>query len=138
MSRPSARLRLGLAWIALMIPAPSRAVDAPAEGEPGIGAHLDELVGLYRHLHSHPELSFQEEETARRVAEELRKAGAEVTTGVGKQGVVGVLRNGDGPTVLVRSDLDALPVVEETGLEYASKVKVKDPEGKEIGVMHAC
>ena len=63
-----------------------------------------------QHLHSHPELSFQEVETARRIAEELRKAGAEVTTGVGKHGVVGVLKNGPGPTVLVRTDLDALPV----------------------------
>lgn len=68
------------------------------------------LFDLYKHLHTHPELSFQEEKTAARVAEELRTAGFEVTTGVGKYGVVGVLRNGSGPTVLVRTDMDALPV----------------------------
>lgn len=100
--------------------------------------HRDALVGLYTHLHSHPELSFQEVKTAERVAEELRKVGAEVTTGVGKLGVVGVLKNGSGPTVLVRTDLDALPVTEETGLPYASHAKAIDPNGKEVGVMHAC
>jgi amidohydrolase len=127
--------RLGvccLTAIALLIPVSTRA-DEPAGVE-----HLDELTALYRHLHSHPELSFQEEDTARRVADELRKVGAEVTTGVGKLGVVGVLRDGPGPTVLVRTDLDALPVVEQTGLPYASKVTVADRAGKQVGVMHAC
>jgi amidohydrolase len=126
------RLAVSLAAIALLIPAPTRA-DEPTSAE-----HLDELVTLYRHLHSHPELSFQEENTARRIADELKPTGAEVTTGVGKHGVVGVLRNGPGPTVLVRSDLDALPVVEQTGLPYASKVTAADRTGKEVGVMHAC
>jgi len=96
------------------------------------------LVALYEHLHANPELSRQEEKTAARVAEELRRAGYEVTTGVGKHGVVGVLRNGSGPTVLVRSDLDALPVKEQTGLPYASRVMVKDSSGVEVPVMHAC
>jgi hippurate hydrolase len=133
-----------LTVFALTIAAPALAQD-PArdrsrsqESEPGIGAHLTELVALYRHLHSHPELSFREEETARRIAEELKKTGADVTTGVGKLGVVGVLKNGSGATVLVRTDLDALPVVEETGLRYASKVKTTDSTGREVGVMHAC
>jgi hippurate hydrolase len=108
------------------------------ESEPGINEHLDELVALYHHLHSHPELSFREEATARRIAEELRKTGADVATGVGRLGVVGVLKNGPGATVLVRTDLDALPVVEETGLPYASKVKTTDSTGREVGVMHAC
>jgi hippurate hydrolase len=145
---PRPRFRAGLCpWLAaflplLVNPAPARSQDvkssASRQDVPGIGEHLDELVSLYRHLHSHPELSFREEETARRIAEELRKTGAEVTTGVGKLGVVGVLRNGPGPTVLVRTDLDALPVVEETGLPYASKVRVADAAGKEVGVMHAC
>ena len=80
----------------------------------------------------------QEVETSQRMAEELRKAGADVTTGVGKLGVVGVLKNGEGPVVLVRTDMDALPVVEETGLPYASKVKTRDKAGREVGVMHAC
>ncbi len=86
-----------------------------AADDPWIAAHIDELDALYKHLHTHPELSFQEHETARRIAAELEKAGAEVTTGVGKLGVVGVLKNGPGPVVLVRTDMDALPVTEETG-----------------------
>ncbi len=96
------------------------------------------LRSFYEYCHSHPELSFYEFETARRVAEELRKAGLEVTEKVGGTGVVGVLRNGEGPTVLIRTDLDALPIEEETGLPYASTVKAKDPNGKEVSVMHAC
>ena len=100
--------------------------------------NLKELTALYTHLHTNPELSFREEATAKRIAEELRNAGLEVTTGVGKLGVVGTLKNGAGPTVLVRSDMDALPVKEETELPYASKATVTDPEGKTVGVMHAC
>ncbi len=96
------------------------------------------LLELYKHLHAHPELSFQEVQSAARVAEELRQAGCEVTTGVGKVGVVGVLRNGVGPTVLIRADMDALPVKEQTGLPYASTVMAKDAQGKEVPVMHAC
>src|SRR4051812_39822622 len=84
-----------------------------AEGrDPWTDAHLPEFEALYRQLHAHPELSDQEVATARRIAEEFRKAGAEVTTGVGRLGVVGVLRNGPGPTALLRTELDALPVVE--------------------------
>jgi hippurate hydrolase len=112
--------------------------DEPLSSDPWIRANLDDLVGLYKHLHSHPELSFREVETSRRIAEELKKAGAEVTTGVGKFGVVGLLKNGRGPTILVRSDLDALPVKEETGLPYASREVVTDAAGKSVGVMHAC
>jgi amidohydrolase len=96
------------------------------------------LFELYKHLHSHPELSFHETQSAARVAEELRQAGCEVTTGVGTNGVVGVLRNGDGPTVLLRADMDALPVKEQTGLPYASTVTAKDAQGIEVPVMHAC
>jgi len=106
--------------------------------DPWIAAHLDELVVLYTHLHTHPELSLQEVETSKRIAAELKRAGALVTTDVGKLGVVGLLKNGDGPVVLVRTDMDALPVVEETGLSYASKVKTRDKAGREVGVMHAC
>ncbi|RMF56739.1 MAG: amidohydrolase, partial [Calditrichaeota bacterium] len=98
-------------------------------------AHLDEL---YEHLHRNPELSFHETETSARVAAELQKAGFAVTEHVGGNGVVGVLKNGDGPTVLIRTDLDALPVTEQTGLGYASTIRVTDDEGKEVGVMHAC
>ena len=111
---------------------------AQAPSDPWITSHLDELVSLYTHLHTHPELSRDEVETSKRIAEELTKAGAAVTTNVGKLGVVGVIKNGEGPVVLVRTDMDALPVVEETGLAYASKVKTRDRTGREVGVMHAC
>src|SRR5215472_12262483 len=83
---------------------------------------LIELESVYKDVHSHPELSMQESRTAGVAADYLRKAGYEVTTGVGKTGVVGLLRNGDGPTVMLRADMDALPVKEATGLDYASKV----------------
>ncbi len=117
-------------------PVPDPASSAP--GDPWINDRLQDLVGLYTHLHTHPELSYQEQETSRRMAEELRKTGAEVTNGVGKLGVVGVLKNGPGPVVLVRTDMDALPVVEETGVPYASTARATDRAGQQVGVMHAC
>lgn len=127
-------------WLIVLLSSisPGLASTHAAETDPAIEAELDDLVALYKHFHSNPELSFKEFETSRRVADELKQAGAEVTTGVGKLGVVGVLRNGEGPTVLVRSDLDALPVTEATGLPHASKVTTKDDEGNTVGVMHAC
>jgi amidohydrolase len=110
----------------------------PSATDPWITERLPELISLYTHLHTHPELSRQEVETSKRIAEELTKAGAVVTTNVGKLGVVGLLKNGDGPVVLVRTDMDALPVTEDTGLPYASKVTTRDQAGREVGVMHAC
>ena len=103
-----------------------------------ISAEYPSLFELYKHLHANPELSFQEAKTSARIAEELKRAGYEITTGVGKFGVVAVLKNGSGPTVLVRSDLDGLPVKEQTGLPYASNVTTKDDSGNEVSVMHAC
>jgi hippurate hydrolase len=103
-----------------------------------IAADYPRLEALYHHIHANPELSFQEEKTAARLAGELRESGFEVTEKVGGHGIVGVLRNGDGPVVLVRTDLDALPVKEETGLAYASKARTKDDKGAEVDVMHAC
>jgi hippurate hydrolase len=103
-----------------------------------VSAETGSLVKLYQHLHANPELSFQEEKTGRRIAEELRQAGFEVTERIGGHGVVGVLKNGSGPTIMMRTDLDALPVPEQTGLPYASKAKAIDPDGKEVPVMHAC
>lgn len=97
-----------------------------------------DLEKLYVHLHQNPELSFHEEQTAARLAQELRQCGFEVTTKVGGHGLVGVLKNGKGPTVMVRTDLDALPIVENTGLAYASTVRTHDAAGNEVGVMHAC
>jgi len=100
--------------------------------------NLDSLITLYRHFHTHPELSYEEKETAARIAKEWRDAGFDVTTGVGKHGVVALLKNGTGPTLMLRTDLDALPVTEQTDLVYASKVKVTGADGAEVGVMHAC
>ena len=97
-----------------------------------------DLAELYRDLHRNPELSFQESRTAGIVADALSSWGYEVATGVGRTGVVGRLRNGDGPTVLLRADMDALPVEEKTGLEYASAARGVDPEGIDVPVMHAC
>jgi hippurate hydrolase len=99
---------------------------------------LPRLEALYKDIHSHPELSMQETRTASIAAAQLRAAGYKVTTGVGKTGVVGLLRNGDGPTVMLRADMDALPVKELTGLPYASKLTAKNREGKTVPVMHAC
>lgn len=99
---------------------------------------LPDLEQLYTDIHAHPELSMQEVRTAELAATRLRAAGYEVTTGIGKTGVVGLLRNGDGPTVMLRADMDALPVEEATGVSYASKVKAVDHEGKTVPVMHAC
>ncbi len=99
---------------------------------------ISSLEELYKHLHRNPELSYRERETAARIAAELTAAGFDVTTGVGGTGVVGVLRNGPGKTVLVRTDLDALPVIEDTGRPYASTIRTQDENGSEVGVMHAC
>jgi hippurate hydrolase len=99
---------------------------------------LPGLESIYKDVHSHPELSMQETRTAGIAAEHLRAAGYEVTAGVGKTGVVGLLRNGDGPVVMLRADMDALPVQEATGLPYASKVTATDSTGKTVPVMHAC
>jgi hippurate hydrolase len=96
------------------------------------------LEELYKDLHSHPELAFAEHRTAGIAAEWLAGAGYTVTTGIGGTGVAGVLRNGDGPAVLVRADMDALPLREETGLDYASDVEVTDARGERTHVMHAC
>lgn len=99
---------------------------------------LPDLEHLYKDVHSHPELSMQETRTAGLAADHLRAAGYEVTTGVGQTGVVGVLRNGDGLTVLLRADMDALPVEEATGLPYASTVTVADREGRTVPAAHLC
>lgn len=106
---------------------------------------IPNLVEIYKDLHAHPELSHQESRTSALLATELRKAGYTVTEHVGKYpdgsqayGVVAILENGPGPRLLIRTDLDALPIVEETGLTYASHVRAKNPAGQDVGVMHAC
>src|SRR5512132_3299057 len=104
----------------------------------GLDAIYPDLEKLYLDLHQNPELSFHEEKTAAKMADRLRALGFEVTTGVAKTGVVGILRNGKGPTVMLRTDLDALPVEEQTGLPYASKATTTDDAGETVHVMHAC
>src|SRR5690242_8503393 len=115
---------------------------APAIASTSILQHLDTLLPdletFYKDVHAHPELSMQETRTAGLAADRLRAADFEVTTGVGNTGVVGLFRNGNGPTVMLRADMDALPVEEATGVPYASKVQATDPEGKTVPVMHAC
>ena len=110
-----------------------------------VDKQLAGLLTTYKGLHGAPELSHHEAETSAMLAGELRKAGFEVTERVGvypdgskAYGVVAILKNGKGPTLLVRADMDALPVTEDTGLPYASKVRSKNPAGQDVGVMHAC
>ena len=99
---------------------------------------LPQLEATYKDIHAHPELSMHERRTAGIAAKVLEDLGFEVTTGVGKTGVVGLLRNGDGPIVMMRADMDALPIREATGLDYASTATAEDPSGKEVPVAHAC
>ncbi|MBV9121894.1 MAG: amidohydrolase [Planctomycetes bacterium] len=135
---------LGAGWLPAAEPTSPAARSAgrlqreAAEINQRIAPQLGHLEELYKYIHSHPELSLQEANTSARLASELKAAGFQVTEGVGGHGVVAVLKNGPGPTVLVRTDMDALPVTEQTGLPYASKVRAHDAEGNEVGVMHAC
>jgi len=130
-----------VAAIAFLSAAPVMAQDLPAF----VNGQLPGLVDIYKGLHAHPELSHHEEQSSALLAGELRKAGFSVTEHVGKYpdgsqafGVVAILKNGAGPTLLIRADMDALPIIEETGLPYASQVKTKNASGQEVGVMHAC
>ena len=116
-------------------------VTTSEESEPvlkNLDRMIPDLEAFYKDVHAHPELSMQETRTAGLAANRLRAAGFEVTTGVGKTGVVGLLRNGDGPTVMLRADMDALPIEEATGLSYASKAKMKDRQGDTVPVGHMC
>ena len=126
--------------LALLVPAlhaaPAAGLHEIVAGK--IDADYASLNALYQDLHRHPELSLMEVQTASRIAAELRAAGFEVTEHFGGTGVVGVLKNGPGPTLMIRTELDALPVAEETGLPYASKVRVTDLSGHDVPVMHAC
>jgi amidohydrolase len=125
---------------AALIVAQEHPVEKIAQGE------LPSLLAIYKDIHSHPELSTREEKTSALVARELRAAGCEVTENFGKYdnpnlkcyGVIGLMKNSAGPIVMVRTDLDALPVEEDTGLPYASKVTTKADDGREVHVMHAC
>ncbi|MDJ0847492.1 MAG: amidohydrolase [Myxococcota bacterium] len=132
----SSRLLPALLLLFAAAPGPGRADDdLRGAVERDYAAHLR---ALFEHLHRNPELSFLEVETAARVAQELRGAGANVTEGLGGTGLVGILENGEGPTVLVRADMDGLPVKEESGLPYASVATQVNAAGQEVPVMHAC
>jgi amidohydrolase len=130
-------------FLVLASPPSLQAADTPAQLAQ---QELPSLLSIYKDVHSHPELSTQEERTSALVAKQLNAVGCEVTEHMGKYdhpeqkgyGVVGVMKNGDGPVVLVRTDMDALPVQEETGLPYSSKVTAKNEKGDEVHVMHAC
>ena len=118
------------------------ATSAAAQGTQNLKAQVDAVYPaaeeLYIHFHKNPELSLRETATAARLATELTQLGYDVTTGVGGTGIVGVLKNGAGPTVMLRTELDALPLTENTGLPFASVVRTRDASGIEAGVMHAC
>ena len=103
-----------------------------------INQQMPQLKESYLYLHQHPELSYHEMNTGKYIAKKLKKMGFDVTSPIGGFGVVGILKNGDGPTVMYRTDTDALPVVEKTGKPYASKVTTVDAQGNKVGVMHAC
>jgi hippurate hydrolase len=126
-----------LALVLLTVASAARA-EAPDPALAGLNEIYPKLDALYVDLHKNPELSMKEDKTAARLATELKALGYEVTTGVGGTGIVGVLKNGAGPTVLLRTELDALPIEEKTGLPYASTVKTVDVNGKTQPAMHAC
>ena len=124
--------------VALAVPLRAADGTTPAVVAQKLAADYPSLLALYSDLHAHPELSLMEEKTAAKLAAELRAVGFEVTEKFGGHGIVGVLKNGPGPTLLVRADLDGLPLLEETGVPYASKTRVTDLTGQEVPTMHAC
>lgn len=127
---------LGVAALALSVAVPAQA--QAQEVSKAIEIDMPSLMELYRDLHANPELSFQEFRTSAKLAAEAKRLGFTVTEKVGQTGVVAVLKNGPGPVVMLRADMDGLPVIEQTGLPYASKVKGVSKSGLETGVMHAC
>lgn len=134
------RMVFGLAASAVILSLASAPASAdPAAVRQAVAADYDRhLEDLFRHFHANPELSFLETQTAKRMATELRDAGLEVSEGVGGTGVVGMARNGDGPLILLRADMDGLPMPEKSGLEYASTATQVGMDGQEYPVMHAC
>ncbi|MBD3728119.1 MAG: amidohydrolase [Sphingomonadales bacterium] len=132
-SKPILLAALGLLG-ATLVPAVAQADDLRSS----VAADMPDMMALYRDLHEHPELSFQEVNTAKKLAARARELGFEVTENVGKTGVVAVMKNGPGPVLMIRADMDGLPVVEQTGLAFASKEKAIPASGVETGVMHAC
>jgi amidohydrolase len=124
-----------LTMMLTVIANPTSAADLRAAIEDDYASNLE---GLFKHLHQNPELSFREFETSKRLASELRNLGITVTENVGGTGIVGMLQNGNGPVVMVRADMDGLPITEDSGLAYASKKTQEDINGERLPVMHAC
>ena len=128
--------------LALFLCAASSAFAATAETVKRLKADIDSLYpqieSLYTDLHRNPELSLHEEKTSAKLAEQMRKLGYDVTSNFGGFGIVAIMKNGPGPTLMIRTDMDALPVLEQTGLPYASHVTTHDDAGAEVAVMHAC
>lgn len=129
---------LVLASLCLSLPCWSADLPSSSELKQQVNAAYPQIESLYKDLHEHPELSLHETQTAAKLASALRQLGYDVTTGVGGTGVVALLKNGSGPTVMLRTELDALPVEEKTGWPFASHVHTKDDSGADVSVMHAC
>ena len=129
---------IGAAAVALAMGVSQASADTGEIAKAVEADYADHLGALFRHFHENPELSFLETNTAKRMAAELRATGMEVTEGVGGTGVVGMVRNGPGPLVMLRADMDGLPLPEKSGLPYASKAVQVAQDGVEYPVMHAC
>ncbi|UAL44163.1 amidohydrolase [Shewanella inventionis] len=134
------RFRLAYPLLALALTASSLSLNAVADTklDQSVAQALPKLEKLYLHLHQHPELSYQEKATSERMAAELKQLGFEVTANFGGYGVVGILQNGEGPVVMIRADTDGLPIVEQTGKDYASTVTTVDANNNTVGIMHGC
>ncbi len=133
-------LAAGMLWGALMSSAAAQPAATPARGEieRAVRSDLPDLLAIYRDFHANPELSMQETRTAARLAAEMRKLGFHVTEKVGKTGVVAVMRNGEGPTVMLRADMDGLPMEEQTKLPFASRARGQTREGLDTFISHSC
>lgn len=136
LSRTFHRTLTAAALMGALVPAHAASLPAPFDAQ--LTAGYPKLEAFYQELHANPELGFNERQTAARLAERARALGFEVTTGVGGTGVVAILKNGPGPTVMLRTEMDALPVLEKTGLPFASKVTTRNAAGETVPVMHAC
>ena len=123
-------------WLVTLVSAFAQNLDSQVQNS--VNQEYSSLDTLYKYLHQHPELSSQEEQTARLIADELSSLGFEVQEKLGMHNLAGVLKNGEGPTILIRTDMDALPLEEKTGVPYASTAKGTNAAGETVGVMHAC
>src|SRR5450432_398711 len=131
----------GAALVILALTSGGASADVPQSTNPSVpevAALEPELEALYKDLHQHPELAFHERRTAAALASRVKALGFEVTTGIAQTGIVAIMRNGPGPVVMLRTELDALPVEEKTGLPFASKVTTQDASGATVPVAHAC